>query len=238
MQRSYLKHISERLGRTMELLHYGHAGQPAIVFPTSAGRFHDWEDRGMVEALRAPLTAGQLQLVCVDSVDSESWYNQQISPRQRVLRQQRYEEYVLHEAMPRIDSAHGWAWLATGCSLGGYHALNLVLRHPQRFSAMIAMAGAFDLSGFLDGFCDLDCYYQLPTYYLPRLTDSWFLDRYRQIHMVLATGEDDPCLAQNQQMSTIFHEKHLPHTLDIWQTTGAHDWPTWQQMVVQYLSGR
>ena len=39
MKREYHKWYSERLGRDMELLVFGHDGLPAIVFPTSQGRF-------------------------------------------------------------------------------------------------------------------------------------------------------------------------------------------------------
>ena len=59
----------------MELLVFGHAGMPVLVFPTSGGRFFEFEDRGMVAALAGRIDAGELQLFCVDSVDRESWYN-------------------------------------------------------------------------------------------------------------------------------------------------------------------
>src|ERR1700719_596773 len=51
MNREYHKWYSPRLGRDMELLVFGHAGLPVLVFPTSGGRFYEFEDRGMVGAL-------------------------------------------------------------------------------------------------------------------------------------------------------------------------------------------
>ena len=51
MIREYHKRYSTRLGREMELLVFGAAGLPVLVFPTSCGRFFDFEDRGMVAAL-------------------------------------------------------------------------------------------------------------------------------------------------------------------------------------------
>ena len=81
MNREYHKWYSDRLGREMELLVFGHAGLPVLVFPTSGGRFYEFEDRGMVAAVAGKIDAGQLQLFCVDSVDMESWYNRQIPPR-------------------------------------------------------------------------------------------------------------------------------------------------------------
>ena len=92
MVREYHKSYSSRLGREMELLVFGHAGLPVMVFPTSCGRFFDFEDRGMVAALAAKIDAGQLQLFCVDSVDVESWYNRAAAPRWRISRHMKYED--------------------------------------------------------------------------------------------------------------------------------------------------
>ena len=52
MNREYHKWYSSRLGRDMELLVFGHAGLPVLVFPTSGGRFYEFEDRGMIGGCR------------------------------------------------------------------------------------------------------------------------------------------------------------------------------------------
>jgi esterase/lipase superfamily enzyme len=232
MNREYLKAQSFRLGRQMEMLVFGHAGLPVIVFPTSGGRFFEFEDQGMIAALAPRIDAGQLQLYCVDSVNMESWYNRQIPPPSRIARHMRYEDYLLQEAVPLIRQKNSDPrLLALGSSFGGYHAVNLALRHPHVFSGFVALSGAFDLSGFLDGYYDQDCYYNLPTHYLPRLTDPWYLERFRRNTYVLATGWDDQCLAQNQNLARILTEKEIPHQFHIWDTPNTHDWPTWQRMV-------
>ena len=48
MNREYHKWYSPSLSRDMELLVFGHAGLPVIVFPTSMGRFFDYENRDMI----------------------------------------------------------------------------------------------------------------------------------------------------------------------------------------------
>ena len=241
MNREYHKGFSSRLGREMELLIFGHAGLPVIVFPTSGGRFFEFEDQGMVAALAGKINAGQLQLYCVDSVNMESWYNRQIPPRSRIARHMQYEDYLLHEALPLVRHRNSALTnsdsrpLALGCSFGGYHAVNLALRHPHIFRGFVALSGAFDLSGFLDGYYDQDCYFNLPTHYLPRLTDPWYLDRFRRNTHVLATGWDDQCLTQNQHFARILSEKEIPHQFHIWDAPNTHDWPTWQRMVQTYI---
>src|ERR1700692_4881613 len=102
MNREYHKWYSPRLGRDMELLVFGHAGLPVVVFPTSGGRFYEFEDRGLIAALAGRIDAGQMQVACVDSVDMESWYNRQVHPRWRIARHIQYESYVLDEVVPML----------------------------------------------------------------------------------------------------------------------------------------
>jgi esterase/lipase superfamily enzyme len=52
---------------------------------------------------------------------------------------------------------------------------------------------------------------------------------------VLATGWDDQCLGQNQNLDRILSERGISHQFHVWDTQNSHDWPTWQQMLQQYL---
>jgi esterase/lipase superfamily enzyme len=236
MVREYHKWHSSSLGREMELLVFGHAGLPVLVFPTSGGRFYEFEDRGMVAALSGKIDSGQLQLYCVDSVDMESWYNRAVAPRWRIARHMQYEDYLIHEVLPLIRQKNQDPKLVSlGCSFGGYHAVNIALRHPDVFTGLLSMSGAFDLSNFLHGYYDQDCYYNLLTHYLPNLSDPWYLERYRRNAYILATGWDDHCLGQNQNLDRILTAKDIPHKLYIWDSHNAHDWPTWERMLREYL---
>jgi esterase/lipase superfamily enzyme len=240
MIREYHKWYSSRVGREMELLAFGHAGEQVLVFPTSGGRFYEFEDRGMVAALAGKIESGDLQVFCVDSINMESWYNRAIHPRMRIGRHMQYEQYLLNEVLPMIRGKmrgrnHEARPLTLGCSFGGYHAVNLALRRPEIFSGYLSLSGAFDLSPFLDGYYDEDCYYHLPTHYLPRLTDPWFLDRFCANRFVLATGWDDHCLKENQILDRILGQKAIPHRFDVWEAENSHDWPTWRRMVAHYL---
>jgi len=236
MNREYHKCFSTRLGREMEMLIFGHAGMPAVVFPTSCGRFFEFEDRGMVGAIGGEIEAGAVQLFCVDSVDAESWYNRNVGPRWRIARHMQYEDYVMHEVVPLLRQRNGNPLLgAIGCSFGGYHAANISLRHPDVFAGFLSMGGAFDMSSFLGGYYDEDCYFNQPTQYLPNMTDAWYLDRYRSNAYVLATGEHDMCWNENERLAGIMRAKGIPVRLDVWRDGAGHDWPWWQAMLRTYL---
>ena len=101
MHREYHKWWSPSLERDMELLVFGHHGARVLVFPTSRGKYYEWEDRDMMNGpLREHLERGWLQVICVDSVDSESWYNYGAHPGQRGWRQTQYCNYIVNEVLP------------------------------------------------------------------------------------------------------------------------------------------
>lgn len=221
----------------MELLVFGQEGMPLLVFPTSKGRFFDYENFGMIAALQPKIETGKLRVVCPDSVDTESWYNKTATPRQRVQRHLQYEQYIVHELLPVLRNHNPATALAvTGCSFGGYHAVNLSLRHPELVTYCVSMGGMFDIHPFLDSYYDDDCYFNCPPDFLPSLDDAWYLDRYRNgLRLVLATGETDIFLDENRRLSCILGEKGIPHWLDVWRNGTGHDWPWWQQMAVKFF---
>ena len=58
MNREHHKNYSHELQRDMEALVFGHAGPPLLVFPSSMGRFFEYEDSGMIRALAAKNRGG------------------------------------------------------------------------------------------------------------------------------------------------------------------------------------
>jgi esterase/lipase superfamily enzyme len=238
MRREYHKWASPQLGREMELLVFGHAGDPVVVFPTAQGRFYEFEDHGCVEALREPIEAGRLQLYCVDSVDSESWYNYRARPAQRVERHIAYENYVLVEVLPFLWArSHHQRVVVAGPSFGAFHAANFALKHPDVVSACIAMSGAFDTRQFLDGHFDQNGYFNNPIEYLPNLDDDWYLGQFRDnVRWVLAAGENDICLEETRRLSELLKSKAIGHDFHCWGQGAVHDWPLWREMTRQYIA--
>lgn len=63
MNREYHKWYSPRMGRDMELLVFGQGGLPVVVFPTSGGRFFEFEDRGMIGAVAGRIDSGRIAVL-------------------------------------------------------------------------------------------------------------------------------------------------------------------------------
>ena len=134
-----------------------------IAFPTSMGRYFDWENRGLVRAIGEHLYNGWLQLYCIDSVDSESWYDRGKHPADRIARHQLYDDYLVNEVIPfsHIKNANPFL-ITTGASFGGYHALNFGLKHADLTGRILSMSGLADVKSFADGYYDQTLYFNNP----------------------------------------------------------------------------
>jgi len=235
MKRDYRKAPSPALGRDMEMLVFGDRGIPVVVFPTSMGRFYQWEDFGMVAHLAPRIDAGLLQLWCVDTVDSESFYDQQAPAQDRARRHLAYDHYLRDEVVPTVrkENAHLEIELL-GASFGAFHAVDLATRHPGIASRVIGLSGAYDASRWLDGLRQDDAYFVNPLAFLPDLADERQLTPLRETEFVIATGIEDPNVGQSRQVVATLQDKGVPATLHLWNGW-AHDWPFWKEMVDAFL---
>ena len=191
----------------------------------------------MIGALASRIESGELQVFCPDSVDSESWYNKSVHPRVRVLRHLQYERYLLHEMLPFMRWKNNAPRLAvTGCSFGGYHAINFALKHPDLVTYCVSMSGCIRHPSISGRLLRRRLLFQLPAGFPPHMSDEWFLSRYRRMNIVLGSADWDICLDQNIKFSAILNAKGIPHWLDVWGDNSKHDWPLWQRMAVKYFS--
>jgi esterase/lipase superfamily enzyme len=236
MHRDYRRWHSPALGREMELLIFGHAGAPLLVFPTSHGRFHEFEDRGMVDALSYQLEQGWLQLICVDAVYGESWYNYGLDTDARMFREEQYEHYLLTEVLPLVRHLNPNPFLmATGCSFGATEAVIFALRHPGIVRRVIGLSGLYDLRRFFGRYTQ-GLYFHNPIDFVPNLSDPWTIDRLRESDIILVTGRDDPAAWSNELLSRLLWEQGIGNALRLWDGW-CHDWPYWAQMISRYVAG-
>ena len=242
MKREYHIWYSPNLGREMELLVFGHTGTKVLFFPPRMGRFYDYENWHVIDSLEAKINNGEIQIYCVDSVDTESFYNNFSHPGYRIFRHTQYESYIINEVVPlskKINSNKNL--IAAGCSLGAYHAVNIGMRHPKLFTKIVGMSGRYDLTeskgyfqDLLSGFHNDAVYFNMPNQYLKNLTDPKIIARLKKIEIILAIGKEDLFLASNFLLSGILTEKEIPHQLYEWNEE-AHKACYWRSMVQLYL---
>ena len=242
LTRAYHKWYSPRVGREMEILEFGDRGARVIVFPTRDGRFFDYENWGLVEALGRKIDQGYLQLICVDSFDRYSLYADWMRPEDRMKRQLDYEAYIVQEVLPFSERRNPGSFLiAHGCSLGAYHAVNVAFKHPEQFGKVVALSGRYDLTmaagsfrSLFDDYYDELVYFNNPSHYVPNIESAALLDQLRRMEITLVIGEQDAFLQNNREFADVLERKSIPHALHVWNGE-AHRPRWWRQMVALYL---
>ncbi len=219
------------------MLVFGHAGARVLVFPTSMGRFFEWEDRQMIAALGEHLNNGWLQLFCVDSVDGESWYCNWAHPGGRAYRHQQYDLYLYNEVLPFIEWKNPNPYLiTTGASFGAYHALNFGLKHPEKTNRILAMSGLYNIRRMTGGYSDDNVYFNNPVEFVANEHDPARLELMRRQDIILVAGTEDRLIHSAREMSGVLWNKGIGNALREWNGW-YHDWPHWQRMVQMYIGG-
>jgi esterase/lipase superfamily enzyme len=240
MNVEYHKEWSQCLNQEMEFKVYGSSGKPVLVFPTQGGRFFEFEDFGMVQAVDQLIGGGFYQFYTVDSIDKQSWSNWNILPYERAKRHEDYDRYITQEISPYIQCRNkpGTLLLATGCSMGGYHATNFFFRHPDLFDSLISMSGLFQLKLFVGDYMDDTVYFNSPLYYLRNLNDPCYLEKYRHSKIIICAGQgawEEEMNNDIQELRQILEEKKVPAWIDLWGHDVNHDWPWWQKQLPYFL---
>jgi esterase/lipase superfamily enzyme len=146
---------------------------------------------------------------------------------------------VAHEVVPAIQADTGGPAgpnpvIVAGASIGAFNALALVCRYPDLFRAAVCMSGTYDVERFIGGFTD-DLFFSSPVHFLPGL-EGPALEALRRRFVVLASGsgkwED---VGESWRAAGILGEKGVPNRVDDWGPEFDHDWPTWWQMLPEYL---
>jgi len=223
---------------------HGHFGRPVLVFPSEAGRAWDFENNGMVDAVRWMVDAGRVKFYCVDSADAFTWSDLSVPLEERARRHELYERWVIEDVVPFIrEDCSGRSDIMTlGCSLGAFHAANLALRHADLFPEALCLSGSYDPSEW-DAWGDRGdaSYFHNPMEYVANLQGN-HLDWLRgAVHLVLVVGqgswEVDPtrALPSTQRFAAVLSEKGIPHELDVWGHDVPHDWTSWQRQLAHHL---
>ena len=147
--------------------------------------------------------------------------------------QAQYDSYIVHEVMPFVRShcqdPNIGMW-TMGASLGGYHAANTLLKHPDAVKRCFALSGVYDMKRFMVGDYDHNFYFNNPVDYAANL-DAWTRHHLAGCDIHLATGNgpwETP--SEAYRLSGILAARGVAHHLDDWGPMGGHDWPRWHQM--------
>ncbi len=235
MYKEYVSWWSPSLGRSMEFLWFGKFGRPVMLFPTSGGRFSENDDFKLTDSVADKVDRGEIQLVLVDSIDQESWYNKSIHPAVRAARHAQFDAYLRHEMVPYIFNRAQRGDLAVyGASFGAFHAANFAAKYPDVVSRAICFSGIYDIHSFLDGYWDETCYFNCPVAYVPNMDGEW-AGKLSRVSWVIATGEYDSLIDKNREFSSLLRSKGVDHHFEVWPGQFGHDWPWWREHLRRFV---
>ena len=236
MQGTYYKEWSSVLNREMEFKVYGSAGVPVLALPARGGRFFDWENNGMPDAIAQLLNEGKIQLFCADSVDGEGVLNGDLPLRRRAEAQEKYFVYLTAELAPRIlalnKAEKGTKIWCAGVDLGAYQAVNCRLRRPEVFAGAIGLSGLYDVRRFLGNASDDLVLRNAPLASLAEegLVDKKLLAKAEENTLLLCAGQgsyEGDALVDTQAMADALTGCGLPVHLEVWGSDVSHDWYWW-----------
>ena len=208
------------------VLVFGHWGRPMLVFPSQERSRYEWEEHGMVDAVRDLIDAGRVKLYCVDSWDAGTWHDDWLPREERARRHEAYERWV-------VDHVDGDEVFTAGVSMGAFQAANLTLRRPQRFPLALCFSGIYDLDAVGWGERGDSFYFNNPADYVPGLEGS-------SASLLLVAGrgmwEDTTgALEQTLRFAELLRAKGIHHELDVWGEDAPHDWPAWCAQLAKHL---
>ncbi|MEY3152186.1 MAG: hypothetical protein RLZZ49_695 [Bacteroidota bacterium] len=241
MVREVHQWFSPALQKEMPLAVYGHYGFALLMIPTAAADYLEYERFEMIDQLTPLIDAGKIKVFSINSINTESWMNNQMEGAHKAIRQNQFNDYIFNEVVPFIRNftSNETPIITAGASFGALHAMNIFLKKPDVFKGVIAMSGVYDLMEYTNGYYDDQVYFNSPIHYIPNLTDHTILEQIRSGKMIIASGSgshEDP--EANKRFSGVLHSKSIPHDLEIWAEDIHHDWPTWRKMLPYFIDAK
>ena len=231
--------FSDRLQKEVTVVRWGEMGTPVLFFPTAAADAEECERFHMVSALGDLLEANRIKLYSVDSVAGQAWLTEDNSSDSAARVQDRFDNFIYHEVVPAIRQDCNDPEIeivTTGPSIGAFNAAACLCRHPDVFSTAICMSGTYDLSKFLKGPVTEEYFRSSPLHFLPEMPEGEYANRLRERFLLITHGQgrwEEP--AQSWRLAEALGARGVPNRVDAWGTEYDHDWPTWREMLPQFL---
>src|SRR5258706_8980945 len=133
MKRELTKWYSPSLDKEMPIASYGDYGFALLLVPTAAADYLEYERFQLLDTLQPHIDGGKVKVFSIDSINNESWLNNHMDPRHKVIRHQQFNDYVFNEIVPfiRNKTSPETPVITCGASFGALHSMNLFLKRPD-----------------------------------------------------------------------------------------------------------
>jgi esterase/lipase superfamily enzyme len=236
MNKQSIEWNSPSLGKKISLDVYGSGGTPILFLDGFPQYFTQLERKNVLSGIRLQIESEFNQVFCLSMPTESDIMNMVADAAGRLISYNFFEEFILDEVTPRIKKDSGYDFLIiVGVGNGAYHALNLMLKHPDRFNKLISVCGPVDLRDYFGDFFSQNLYYNNPIEFLPNLNDYSIIDKINTNDLRIVTSSIDVNKDKMIKMSEMLSFKNIDHVLDVW----GEDWTitseTWAEMLKKHV---
>src|ERR1700712_4758029 len=181
MKKELASWFSPALQKEMPIVAYGYYGFALLLVPTAAADYLEYERFQLMDTLAPYIDGSKVKVFSINSINNESWLNNEMLPEHKAIRHNQFNEYIFNEVIPFIkdNTSKDTPIITCGASFGALHSMNLFLKRPDLINGVIAMSGVYDLTEYTKGYFDDQVYFNSPMHYIPNLTHHETLEQIR-----------------------------------------------------------
>ncbi|MBP3885538.1 MAG: hypothetical protein J6D54_11480 [Olsenella sp.] len=228
------------LQKSFDVVVYGDAGRPVVVFPEGNSSFVSWQDAGMIDGLSPLIEGGEVQLFCVDSADDLGWYARHAFLDYRLENIEAYLAFVRDVLVPFVGktAASPEPPVALGAGMGAMNAALVVLRNPELFGGVLALSGTYDARWFVGGDLDEGWPAVSPVDIVRALSPRGKArSALKELPLAFVCGQEasERGIETQRDLARAFEGQGIDATFEYWGYDVSHAWHWWLEETRQML---
>src|SRR5258705_10044856 len=105
MKRQLSSWYSPSLSKEMPISTYGDYGFALLLVPTAAADYLEYERFQLMDHIAQFVDAGKVKVFSINSINNESWLNNNMNPGDKVTRHQQWNDYIFNEVVPFVRNS-------------------------------------------------------------------------------------------------------------------------------------
>src|SRR5664279_5014551 len=126
MKREITSWYSPSLSMDMPVVTYGDYGFALLLVPTASADYLEYERFQLMDTLAPYIDAGKVKVFSVNSINNESWLNNNMLGEHKGIRHNQFNQYISKEVVPFIknNTSDETPIITCGASFGALHSMN------------------------------------------------------------------------------------------------------------------
>lgn len=232
---------SKILQSEMKYNRYGKGKRALILFPTNIGDEEEYEKEGFISELSSRIDNDELSVYTLETRDRESWLSYEM-PEKKGEIYDKFIHYFMEEFMPRIlqDGINENDIIIMGIRIGGYNAINIALKYPDKFFNVISISGVYSCRYFTPRYeKEINIYNNSPIEYLKDIEDEKILQQYMNNKFIICVSQqrrEQNSIESTSTLMSIFNQLGIPARFDFWGIDSNNEWDWWKKQGRYYIN--